>query len=169
MFKKLDLFCLAGLFVLLTFATTTIADVGGVIEQHKQSKKMSESNDGVQNKALRGSRDGIQMGQEEFDRTCAICHGKKAKGDGLFSGQLKQKPSDLTQISRKNKGVFPALKIYKIIDGRDEQYAHGSRAMPVWGMRYSAESWFDVSTQHAETVARGKIFELILFLESIQE
>ena len=170
MFTKPGILPLVGLLALLTFVTTVIADVEDVIERQKQSKKVDRTSEDVQNKVLRGSYDGIQLGREEFVKTCAICHGKSGKGDGLFSDQLKRKPSDLTKISKNNNGVFPALEVYKVIDGREvDEFAHGTSVMPVWGMRYSAESWFDVSAQYAETVARGKIFELILYLNSIQE
>ena len=59
--------------------------------------------------------------------------------------------------------------MYKIIDGREDISMHGSRSMPIWGDRYNAESWLEVNTQYSETLARGKIFELLLYLESIQE
>ena len=170
MFKKLCILRLVAVLALLQISVLVFADVEDVIERQRQSKKIDQTSENVQNKALRGSYDGIKLGREEFLKTCAVCHGKSAKGDGLFSSQLKRKPSDLTKISKNNNGVFPALEVYKVIDGREvDEFAHGTSVMPVWGMRYSAESWFDVSAQHAETVARGKILELILYLNSIQE
>lgn len=170
MYTKLGILRLVALLVLLQISMSVFADVLDVIERQKQSRKIDQSSENVQNKVLRGSYDGIELGREEFLNTCAICHGKSGKGDGLFSDQLKRKPSDLTKIRKNNNGVFPALEVYKVIDGREvDEFAHGTSVMPVWGMRYSAESWFDVSAQHAETVARGKIFELILYLNSIQE
>ncbi len=170
MYKKWNIMLLTGLLAYSAMSMPVVADVEDIIERQKQSKKIDQAGEDVQHQTLRGSYDGIQLGQEEFLKTCAICHGKSGKGDGLFSPQLKQKPSDLTKISKNNNGVFPALEVYKVIDGREvDEFAHGTSVMPVWGMRYSAESWFDVSAQHAETVARGKIFELILYLNSIQE
>ena len=41
-------------------------------------------------------------------------------------------PPDLTQFSARNGGVFPSVKLSRIIDGRDVA-AHGLREMPVWG------------------------------------
>ena len=167
MSKSTSILLLSGLLVFSLIGSIGFTDVEDIIEAQKQAKQLqSESGD---KKILRGTEQGIKLGQEEFLLTCAVCHGKGAKGDGLFSDQLKKKPTDLTIIRKNNGGVFPALEVYAYIDGREGEYAHGPRSMPIWGMRYSAESWFDVSTQHAETVARGKIFELILYLNSIQE
>ena len=56
-----------------------------------------------------------------------------------------------------------------IIDGRELVKSHGPRLMPIWGDRYTEESWYEVSPEHANTLVRGKIFELLLFLNSIQE
>ena len=157
------------LFVTLSASATSFADVEDILASQEEVKRLQSDNDDKKQEIVRGSRDGIQHGHKEFITTCAVCHGKDGKGDGLFSPQLRKKPKDLTTIRSRYKGVFPFLKMYKIIDGRENTNTHGSSVMPVWGGRYSAESWFDVSTQHAETVARGKIFELLLYLESIQE
>lgn len=161
------------LFVLLASflfpLSMSLADVEDILTAQEEKKRTQEGNSGNRQEILKGHRDGIQLGLKEFNTTCAVCHGKDAKGEGLFSPQLKKKPIDLTTIRKRHNGIFPFLKIYKIIDGREDTNVHGSRVMPVWGGRFSAESWFDVSTQHAETVARGKIFELLLYIESIQE
>lgn len=160
------------LFILLIIsfsASISFADVEDILSSQEETKRL-ETVEGHEKKITpRGSEDGIQKGHKEFTTTCAVCHGKDGKGKGLFSPQLKVKPKDLTSIRSRNGGIFPFIEMYKIIDGREDTNVHGSQVMPVWGGRFSAESWFDVSTQHAETVARGKIFELLLYLESIQE
>ena len=68
-----------------------------------------------------------------FKEYCAVCHGDQAKGNGPAADALVKPPADLTQISRRNGGAFPKVKVMRVIDGSDSVAAHGSRAMPIWG------------------------------------
>jgi len=82
--------------------------------------------------------DQINIGKQEFERSCAVCHGPGGKGDGRYEPVL-QGPNlpDLTTISRRNGGVFPRKRVYEIIDGRASVATHGTpREMPVWGDRF---------------------------------
>ena len=106
-------------------------------------------------------------GQKEFQQRCAVCHGEEGKGDGPYSIALVFKPADLTKLLIENDGEFPFLETYLIIDGRDMIKYHGTRLMPIWGNRYSQETWSSVSPEHASTLVRGRIFELLLYLSSI--
>ena len=111
----------------------------------------------------------ILKGKQEFIDSCSLCHGEDAKGHGVFSEMLIIPTADLTQLKSNNNGYFPYSSIYSIIDGRDQVKQHGPRYMPIWGNRFDTKSWADVSEEYAETVVRGKIFELLLYLDSIQE
>jgi mono/diheme cytochrome c family protein len=73
--------------------------------------------------------DGAQM----FNSYCAVCHGKDGKGTGPAAAALTKKPADLTQISARNGGKFPEVKVSRYIEGVDEITAHGTRDMPMWG------------------------------------
>ena len=108
-------------------------------------------------------------GQKEFQQRCAVCHGVEGKGDGPYSFALIFKPSDLTKLNVANNGQFPFIETYLVIDGRDMIKYHGTRLMPIWGERYSQETWSSVSPEHASTLVRGRIFELLMYLYSIQE
>lgn len=108
-------------------------------------------------------------GQKEFQQRCAVCHGTKGRGDGPYAFALIFKPSDLTKLLIKNEGHFPFLETYLMIDGRDMIKYHGTRLMPIWGDRYSQETWSSVSPEHANTLVRGRIFELLMYLYSIQD
>ena len=108
-------------------------------------------------------------GQKEFEQRCAVCHGEKGKGDGPYSFALVFKPSDLTKLLIENDGDFPFIETYLVIDGRDMIKYHGTRLMPIWGNRYSQETWSSVSSEYASTLVRGRIFELLMYLYSIQE
>jgi mono/diheme cytochrome c family protein len=67
-----------------------------------------------------------------FQSYCAACHGKDAKGNGPAAAALKKAPADLTRISARNGGTFPAVKVKRYIEGADEVAAHGTRDMPMW-------------------------------------
>ncbi len=108
-------------------------------------------------------------GEKEYMKNCALCHGEKAKGDGPYSIALVFKPTDLTQLLAENNGYFPFVELYYIIDGRDMMKVHGTRLMPIWGDRYSNESWSIVNPENTQTLVRGRIFELLMYLYSIQE
>jgi len=72
-------------------------------------------------------------GAEIYRIYCASCHGPDGKGAGPAAAALKKTPPDLTLISKRNKGEFPAFRIAHIIDGYEIEAVHGSRDMPVWG------------------------------------
>jgi len=72
-------------------------------------------------------------GEVIYMRYCAACHGKTLKGDGPVASGLNKKPVDLTQLAKKNNGVFPFDKVAAMIDGRQSTRMHGTPDMPVWG------------------------------------
>ena len=111
----------------------------------------------------------IANGKLEFSDNCSLCHGENAKGDGPFSKMLTIKTADLTKLSKNNKGTFPYRDVYLMVDGTDSIKQHGPRRMPIWGDRFKSTTWYTVSQEYADTLVRGKIFELMLYLESIQE
>lgn len=73
------------------------------------------------------------QGRAYYLRYCGSCHGLEGKGDGTVSRSLKVKPADLTQLQKRNKGVFPLEKVIATIDGKTRIGAHGESKMPVWG------------------------------------
>ncbi|HUI26390.1 MAG TPA: c-type cytochrome [Candidatus Kryptonia bacterium] len=64
---------------------------------------------------------------------CSACHGETGKGDGVVSGFMQPRPTDLTQLAKKNGGQFPMTQVVRDIDGTQTVRAHGTREMPVWG------------------------------------
>ena len=87
---------------------------------------------------LAAAADKPDFGKREFESNCAVCHGKSGKGDGPYAGMIadNQGGSDITQLSKKNGGVFPIYKVTQTIDGRFHVRAHGPREMPIWGTDY---------------------------------
>lgn len=114
---------------------------------------------------------GRDFGQREFQRSCASCHGPGGKGDGLLVEWLKRSPPDLTQLARRNQGVFPMQRLYDMIEGGTLP-AHGSRDMPVWGTQYrveDAEYHLDSPTPYdPEALVRTRILSLLEYLNRIQ-
>ncbi len=72
---------------------------------------------------------------------------------------------DLTRISQRRDGRFPAGEIAETIDGRALAVSHGTREMPVWGYEFWVEEGGDVT---AEADARAIIERLVGYLRSIQ-
>jgi len=107
----------------------------------------------------------VKAGRPAYEQHCAVCHGLEGKGDGGAATLLTLKPPDLTQLSKNNNGVFPFWRVYGIIDGRQEVKGHGTREMPLWGAEFRAEAGTNLV---AQSQVRGRILELVYYLESIQ-
>ena len=102
-------------------------------------------------------------GETIFKDFCASCHGHDARGKGPVSGSLKQEVPDLTRLSQRNSGKFPAAQVRKtlMVGGDKPQPAHGSRTMPIWGPIFHAiEFDQDLGNVRVENVTK--------YLESIQ-
>jgi mono/diheme cytochrome c family protein len=71
----------------------------------------------------------FDRGKYEYEAHCAMCHGLSGKGDGPFAQQLKSGTvvPNLTEISKRNNGVFSFMRVYQIIDGTQSVTAHGPR------------------------------------------
>ena len=110
----------------------------------------------------------FRIGQEEYLVACAACHGEAADGNGEIATMFKSRIPDLTGIAKRNDGVFPLLKVIQAIDGRAVIRGHGN-PMPVFGNRYRAEADGGNAIFGAEASTRGRVLELALYIQSIQE
>lgn len=111
------------------------------------------------------------VGKQAYEVQCAICHGMDAKGNGFYTASLKVAPPDLTSLAKTNGGVFPVDRITRIIDGRTELAAHGSRDMPIWGKRWAAaaaEYYVDVP-YNQEAYIRTQVLAIIDYLSRNQQ
>jgi len=111
--------------------------------------------------------DAWEAGRATFTDACAMCHGNYAYGDGASGAMLKKKPADLTQLRLKNGGEFPWIYVYEVIDGRRPVDSHGKDGMPVWGKIWTDSIPYETQ-RNADVYVRGRIFELLLYLDSIQ-
>ena len=103
-------------------------------------------------------------GSSVFRTYCASCHGESGRGNGAVAIFLRRRPADLTQIAIRNKGTFPADRVYQMIDGRQVVKAHGESQMPVWGDAFARST-----TDFDERAIKAKIDALVEYLASIQE
>jgi mono/diheme cytochrome c family protein len=102
-------------------------------------------------------------GSGDYQVYCASCHGAEARGDGVIAKSLKKRPADLTQLTKRNNGVFPEERVFKTIDGRQASSAHGNPDMPAWG---------DVLARSSESAgaenAAARIEVLVKYLQTLQ-
>jgi mono/diheme cytochrome c family protein len=105
---------------------------------------------------LSTTTDGAQLYREH----CAVCHGVDGKGAGPAAEALKTRPTDLTQLARKNGSKFPDLAVLTKIRGGDVA-AHGSNEMPGWGKLLAGPG-------RAKTDADLRIYAVTTYLQQIQ-
>ncbi len=101
-------------------------------------------------------------GSDDYLAFCSSCHGSTAKGDGPLAAALRRRPADLTQLAKKNDGVFPAEKVFTTIDAGGR--AHGlSAEMPEWASVFAKSRG---SESPAEV--RARIEQLVLYIRTLQ-
>ena len=76
-------------------------------------------------------QDAIEAGKQEYTRSCALCHGDKGRGDGVYASKLLVKHTDLTLLRKENNGSFSTRNLFLVIEGREDVKLHGPRSMPV--------------------------------------
>ena len=78
----------------------------------------------------------LTSGKETFLKYCASCHGETGTGNGPVAVALKPPPSDLTMVSKRHEGKYPAGYIAAVLKFGRSLASHGSDEMPVWGARF---------------------------------
>ena len=114
---------------------------------------------------------GIELGHIEFINNCAVCHGESALGDGPLARLLTEGGQiipNLTALKTNNRGAFPYERVFDVIDGRADVFAHGPRDMPVWGETFKSEAPSNLTTDEAELLVHGRVHVLVQYLASIQ-
>jgi mono/diheme cytochrome c family protein len=100
-------------------------------------------------------------GKGLYQEFCAVCHGADLKGGGPAASALKQAPSDLTAIAKKNGGHFPDTKVMGILKGEESVSAHGTSDMPTWGKTFQ-------NVSGNMTIAQGRMHALVNYLQEMQ-
>jgi mono/diheme cytochrome c family protein len=105
-------------------------------------------------------------GSQMYVTYCAACHGASGTGTGPAATALKTAPPDLTLLSQKNGGVFPADHIYSILKFGTKAPAHGTAEMPVWGDLMMS---LNQSSADGDVVVHQRISNLTNYLKQIQK
>jgi len=101
-------------------------------------------------------------GKEMFKSYCAVCHGTEGKGNGPAASAMKNAPADLTALTQKNGGKYPAAHVASVIRGQANTPAHGNADMPVWGPLFSSIS------QGHEGEVQQRIANLVDYIGTLQ-
>jgi len=106
-------------------------------------------------------------GKELFHQYCSACHGADAKGNGSLydarsADQSARVPAaDLTLLSQRNAGNFPAARVREAIYSNVPIAAHGTPDMPAWGdVFYNRKS--------DPTLIEARVRSLTAYIESLQ-
>lgn len=116
--------------------------------------------EGVGGAPRQAARTQGDQGADMFRGYCAPCHGPRGVGDGPAAKALLTKPADLTQLSRRNKGEFPAQRVAMVLEFGLAVPAHGSTDMPTWGDTFRVMG--------DEATVRQRVSALTRYLETIQ-
>jgi mono/diheme cytochrome c family protein len=118
----------------------------------------------------------FDAGKMEYEAHCAVCHGATGEGNGPFSPFLNSAIPNLTTLAQRNGGVFPVVRVYGVIDGREQVAGHGPSDMPIWGPRYSSqvgqgffgEGMYDDIRESREALIRTRILLLAEYISRLQ-
>ena len=108
----------------------------------------------------------VPSGQELFREHCADCHGEDGTGNGPMAKILTVAPANLTEISKRANGEFPADRIGEIIRYGGNVTGHGPQVMPIWGLVFSKQGG---GGKIGGAYSRRAVIELMHYLESIQK
>jgi mono/diheme cytochrome c family protein len=101
-------------------------------------------------------------GKEMFNAYCAPCHGADGKGNGPAAAAMKSAPSDLTQLTKKHDGKYPATFVAGILRFGSGPDSHGSADMPVWGPLFRSLD------KYHDTVEQQRVSNLVKYIETLQ-
>ena len=115
------------------------------------------------------SRSTVDLGRQEYQAKCAVCHGLDGRGNGPMAGFMTKPVTDLSLLSRRNGGIFPINRAFDSITG-DGVPSHGTRDMPIWGKQYrmdAADHYMDVPYD-PEAYVRLRVLAVVEYLSRIQ-
>lgn len=102
-------------------------------------------------------------GQEMYNTYCAVCHGKDGKGNGPAAPALKVPVPDLTTLTVRHEGTYPADYVQSVLRFGAEKFpVHGTKDMPIWGPLFSSVS------AHDQARVTLRISNVTKYIESLQ-
>ena len=110
----------------------------------------------------------VEAGKTLFLNSCWQCHGLDAKGFGPMAEMLAIETPDLTELSKRNGGVFPTQTVAMQIDGRSPLLAHGGE-MPIFGPSLESDQNVALRMNSGQQMMTGlPLANVIVYLESLQ-
>jgi mono/diheme cytochrome c family protein len=109
----------------------------------------------------------LAAGRELFREHCSVCHGLDAKGKGSMYDPLsgdksvRVPPADLTVLSERNAGKFPAARVRDAIYTKEPIPAHGTPDMPAWGDVF-------YNLKYDQKLIDARVRNLTAYIESLQ-
>jgi len=106
----------------------------------------------------------VASGEEMYRTYCAVCHALDGKGGGPATPALRDQGPDLTTLSQRHGGKYPARYVESVLRfGMAKGFpAHGNKDMPIWGRVFASEP------QTAESTVTERITYLTQYLGTIQ-
>jgi mono/diheme cytochrome c family protein len=106
----------------------------------------------------------IASGEEMYRTYCAVCHALDGKGGGPATPALRDQVPDLTTLSQRHGGKYPAQYVESVLRfGTAKGFpAHGNKDMPIWARVFTSVP------QTAESTVTGRITNLTQYLGTIQ-
>lgn len=118
--------------------------------------------------SLPAAAQSLLEGEADYLQHCATCHGLDGMGRGPMAAVLLVQPTDLTQLTAGNEGVFPTVRVVMRIDGRDPLVSHGS-SMPVYGQFFQQGADVALKAPNGQPIlTSAPIAGLVAYLESLQ-
>jgi hypothetical protein len=107
----------------------------------------------------------VANGERTYDRLCAECHGVAGAGSARTGSANIVVAPDLTTLAARRAGEIDWVEITERIEGSSIPAQHGTRTMPVWGERLSAEYG---RYRNADELVGATLDPVIVYLQSIQ-
>lgn len=107
----------------------------------------------------------IERGRALYRLHCVNCHGDQGMGDGPMAKLLRSPVPDLSRLTARHEGEFPAEHVRQTIDGRFEIPSHGRREMPIWGLSFQERG----RAVNQEREVQERLTALVEYLRSMQE
>jgi len=124
------------------------------------SARAAQENSGKPPKPGSSTASGLKL----YNQKCAVCHGNDGKGNGPppASSPFTEAPPDLTTLTKRHNGAFPAAYVKSVLRNGVGVPDHGPAEMPVWG------EVFKVTPKLDEAAVMARIESLANYLKSIQ-
>jgi mono/diheme cytochrome c family protein len=106
----------------------------------------------------------VASGGEMYRTYCAVCHALDGKGGGPATPALRDQVPDLTTLSQRHGGKYPAQYVESVLRfGVAKDFpAHGNKDMPIWGRVFASVP------QTADSTVTMRITNLTQYLRTIQ-